>query len=62
VGEDHDMAYIAMELLDGNDLTHHCRQDRLLPIKRVINVVSQVAEALRFADTGPLPLHRQCFS
>ena len=49
VGEDHDMAYIAMELLDGRDLTHCCQKDQLLPLKRVLNIVSLVAEALGYA-------------
>jgi serine/threonine-protein kinase len=57
VGEDHDMAYIAMELLDGNDLTHYCRKDSLLPIKRVINVVAGVAEALGYAHSQEV-VHR----
>ena len=49
VGEDHDMAYIAMELLDGQDLTHCCQKGQLLPLKRVLNIVSLVAEALGYA-------------
>ena len=49
VGEDHDMAYIAMELLDGQDLTHYCKKGQLLPLKRVFNIVSSVAEALGYA-------------
>jgi serine/threonine-protein kinase len=49
VGEDHDMAYIAMELLDGRDLTHCCQKGQLLPLKRVLNIVSLVAEALGYA-------------
>jgi serine/threonine-protein kinase len=49
VGEDHDMAYIAMELLDGQDLTHCCQKGQLLPIKRVLNIISLVAEALGYA-------------
>ena len=49
VGEDHDMAYIAMELLDGQDLTHCCKKGHLLPLKRVLNIVSSVAEALGYA-------------
>jgi len=49
VGEDHDMAYIAMELLNGQDLTHCCQKDQLLPVKRVLNIVSLVAEALGYA-------------
>ena len=57
VGEDHDMAYIAMELLDGNDLTHYCRTDTLLPIKRAVGIVSAVAEALGYAHTRQV-VHR----
>jgi CHASE2 domain-containing sensor protein len=57
VGEDHDMAYIAMELLDGNDLTHYCRTDTLLPIMRVIGIVSSVAEALGYAHSQQV-VHR----
>jgi len=49
VGEDHDMAYIAMELLEGRDLTHCCQKDQLLPLKRVLNIISLVAEALGYA-------------
>ncbi len=49
VGEDHDMAYIAMELLDGQDLTHCCQKGQLLPLKRVINIISAIAEALGYA-------------
>ncbi len=49
VGEDHDMAYIAMELLEGQDLTHCCQKGQLLPLKRVCNIVGRVAEALGYA-------------
>jgi len=49
VGEDHDMAYIAMELLDGEDLTHCCQKGQLLPLKRVLNIIALVAEALGYA-------------
>ena len=49
VGEDHDMAYIAMELLVGQDLTHSCQKGDLLPLKRVLNIVALVAEALGYA-------------
>ena len=49
VGEDHDMAYIAMELLDGQDLTHCCQKGQLLPLGRVLNIISLVAEALGYA-------------
>ncbi|MGD2186266.1 MAG: serine/threonine-protein kinase [Desulfobacterales bacterium] len=49
VGEDHDMAYIAMELLIGKDLTHFCQKGTLLPIQRVLGVVASVAKALNYA-------------
>ena len=49
VGEDHDMAYIAMELLIGKDLTNFCRKGELLPLPRVLSVVASVAEALDYA-------------
>jgi serine/threonine-protein kinase len=49
VGEDHDMAYMAMELLIGEDLTHFCQKGKLLPIQRALRVVASVAEALDYA-------------
>lgn len=49
VGEEHDMAYIAMELLTGNDLTHHCRKDSLLPVDKVVSIISNVTVALDYA-------------
>jgi serine/threonine-protein kinase len=49
VGEDHDMAYIAMELLIGKDLAHYCKKETLLPIKRVLRIIAAVAEALDYA-------------
>jgi len=49
VGEDHDMAYIAMELLKGKDLSHYCQKGKLLPIKRVLHVINSVAQALDYA-------------
>jgi serine/threonine-protein kinase len=49
VGEDDDMAYIAMELLIGKDLTEFCSKDNLLPPHRVLSVGAAVAEALDYA-------------
>jgi len=57
MGEDHDMAYIAMELLKGKELTHYCQKNHLLPVKRVLNVVSAVAEALGYAHSQEV-VHR----
>ncbi len=49
VGEDHDIAYIAMELLKGKDLTEFCRKGNLLPVHRVLRMGAAVAEALEYA-------------
>lgn len=57
VGEDYDIAYMAMELLDGNDLTKYCRRENLLPLPEVIRVVSCVAAALDYAHANGV-VHR----
>jgi serine/threonine-protein kinase len=49
VGEDDDLAYIAMELLKGENLTEFCRKGNLLPPDRVLSVGAAVAEALDYA-------------
>jgi serine/threonine-protein kinase len=49
VGEDHDMAYIAMELLKGRELTHFCKKDNLLAVDRVLSIGLSAAEALAYA-------------
>ncbi len=48
-GEEHDLAYIAMEFLKGRDLVDHCKGDNLLPIPAVLSIVARVAEALAYA-------------
>ncbi|OVE78409.1 hypothetical protein BVX98_00165 [bacterium F11] len=48
-GEDQDVAYIAMELIEGEDLKRSCEKANLLPFERVVEYVAQVAEALAFA-------------
>jgi len=48
-GEENDVAYIAMELLDGHDLTRYCQKDALLPIDKVLEYVATVADALDYA-------------
>ncbi|MEM6998813.1 MAG: serine/threonine-protein kinase [Pseudomonadota bacterium] len=49
VGEEHDLAYIAMEFLDGHDLSRYIKPDKMLPIKTVIQLVILSAEALNYA-------------
>jgi CHASE2 domain-containing sensor protein len=48
-GEEHDLAYIAMEFLKGQDLAEHCKHDQLLPVPVVLSIVARVAEALAYA-------------
>jgi len=49
VGEEHDTAYMAMELLDGSDLTAFCRSDRLSPVPEVLDIMAAVTDALGYA-------------
>lgn len=48
-GEEHDLAYIAMEFLKGRDLADHCKGSNLLPVPRVLSITARVAEALAYA-------------
>ena len=48
-GEEHDLAYIAMEFLKGKDLADMTRGGHLLPIPKVLSIVASVAEALAYA-------------
>ena len=57
VGEDYEIAYMAMELLDGHDLIRYCEKEALLPLLEVIRIVSSVASALDYAHLGGV-VHR----
>jgi len=48
-GEEHDLAYIAMEFLKGSDLAEHTKPGTLMPVSTVVSVVSRVAQALDYA-------------
>lgn len=48
-GEEHDLAYIAMEFLKGSDLVAHTKKDNLLDIKTIVSIVIRSAEGLAFA-------------
>lgn len=48
-GEEHDLAYIAMEFLKGKDLADVTKDGSLLPIPKVLSIVARVAEALAYA-------------
>lgn len=57
VGEDYEIAYMAMELLDGHDLTKYCHKENLLPLPEVIRIASSVAAALDYAHASGV-VHR----
>jgi CHASE2 domain-containing sensor protein/tRNA A-37 threonylcarbamoyl transferase component Bud32 len=49
VGEDYDLTYMAMEFLEGESLQKYCRKGFLLPLRKALYVVSEVALALDHA-------------
>lgn len=48
-GEEHDLAYIAMEFLKGKDMVQYGKPDALLPVARVLDIIRRSAEALHYA-------------
>ena len=48
-GEEHDLAYIAMEFLKGKDLVPQTKQGALLSLPKTLSIVARVAEALSYA-------------
>lgn len=48
-GEEHDLAYIAMEFLKGHDLGRYTKKDNLLPLATVLDIIKRAAEALEYA-------------
>ena len=48
-GEEHDLAFIAMEFLKGKDLLDFCNAKSLLPIPTVLSIVERIAQALAYA-------------
>jgi hypothetical protein len=56
-GEEQDIAYIAMELLDGHDFTRYTKKPDLLPLEVVLETIATVADALDYAH-GQGIVHR----
>jgi serine/threonine-protein kinase len=56
-GEEHDLAYLAMEFLGGEDLSVHCKPNTLLPVAEVMEIVADIAEALAYAHRNDV-VHR----
>ncbi len=57
VGEDYEIAYMAMELLDGSDLAKYTKKENLLPVPEIVRIVSSVASALDYAHANGI-VHR----
>jgi serine/threonine-protein kinase len=56
-GEEHDLAYIAMEFLKGKDLVPYAKAGNLMPLPRVMSIVARVADALSYAHENNV-VHR----
>ncbi|MDH5611908.1 MAG: CHASE2 domain-containing protein [Gammaproteobacteria bacterium] len=50
-GDEHDLAYIAMEYLKGTDLVKYIKKDNLLPLTKVLSLMQQAAEGLGYAHS-----------
>jgi len=57
VGEDRDLTYMAMEFLEGEDLDKFVVKENLPPFRKVLDIVTRVAEALDFAHNAEV-IHR----
>lgn len=56
-GEEHDLAYIAMEFLKGQDLAPYTKKNNLLPLPTTLDIIKKAAEALNYAH-GENVVHR----
>ena len=57
VGEDYEIAYIAMELLEGVNLTKYCNKENILPVPETVRIICCVAWALDYAHSNGI-VHR----
>jgi eukaryotic-like serine/threonine-protein kinase len=48
-GDEHDLAYIAMEFLKGEDLSKYVKKDSLLPLKQVLSLIQRAADGIDYA-------------
>jgi len=56
-GEDQDLAYIAMEFLEGKDLAAYTKPGQRLPVGDAVDIICKVAGALSYAHTQDV-VHR----
>ena len=57
VGEDYELTYMAMELLDGKDLDFYCEKENMLPLRKILDIVADTADALDYAHSKGV-IHR----
>src|SRR5204862_224745 len=56
-GEEHDLAYIAMEYLQGKNLASFIQPDKPLPWELIYDIAVKIAEALHYAHQNEV-VHR----
>jgi serine/threonine-protein kinase len=56
-GEEHDLAYMAMEYIAGQTLALNCTKDNLLPPAEVVRIATEIADALAYAHDNDV-IHR----
>jgi CHASE2 domain-containing sensor protein len=56
-GEEHDLAYIAMEFLKGTDLKKYTKPDTILPIKQSLSIIQCAAAGIDYAHQNNV-VHR----
>src|SRR5436853_1035375 len=56
-GEENEIAYIAMELLEGHDLKQYCAKASMLPLQTVLDYGAKIADGLDYAHSGGV-IHR----
>ena len=49
-GEEHDLAYIAVEILNGHDPARYCKPDNLMDMRAVISIDARSAKSFDFAN------------
>jgi serine/threonine-protein kinase len=56
-GEENEIAYIAMELLEGHDLKRYCHKNAMLPLQTAIDYCAKTADGLDYAHRAGV-IHR----
>ncbi|MGH8460978.1 MAG: CHASE2 domain-containing serine/threonine-protein kinase [Stenotrophobium sp.] len=56
-GEEHDLAYIAMEFIKGHDLAKYNKSNNLLPLQESLKYIADAADALDYAHSNGV-IHR----